>query len=1321
MESLSSGKLHLALKRLMAGGEFKIENLIDKSIFEDLKRIAEESEKTAKGYSKLCNALSMTSRLNPSSLSDFTKKVNDAEKAIGELHEAQNKLSELQQAQRDILKDVSKALSDEAKAAKQAADAIIAEGKADRERERLARKQKVTAKEALEISKKQVKSIEEASAANSKLRKAVKQITDAEDKHGKIRKQLNDAIDKNTAYIQKHSDSLVRAKNTVGQYREQIKLAFNDMSKGKDVFQNFGKMASGIGGMLKVAVILQAAQAVSKLFQSLKEGAKTAMEFEKANSNLAAVLGTTAEGIKELQVQARQLGATTKYTAAEATNLQVELAKLGFTAQEIKNATPAILRFAQATGAELAEAAALSGASLRMFNATSEETERYTAAMAVSTARSAASFSKLATALPIVGPVANAFNFTIEDTLALLGKLFDAGFDASMAATATRNILLNLADANGVLAKQLGEPVKNLPDLVKGLQKLKAAGVDLNSTLEMTDKRSVAAFSSFLTAADKILPLREAVTDAEQGMKDMAETMSNNTAGALKTLDSAWEELMISIYGNTGIIRTGVEWITKTVRALGELFESIEAMQIRMTQVEESKGLERAAVRLEQYEESIFHIQQLYIKKGKSNDEALLLAKQSYIDGLKKQLESERASLSSHVQERKAIQDKMAWYNRAYLVEQADGTFKTYAQMEKDQTEYIAVTKGNIAEIEKLIEGVSNIGTTEEKNNGKNGNIILTEKEKKAQEKAAKEKLKIEKSYQEAKVSLMDEGLEKEIEQIRNNYTAKIAAIMGNSEMEKQTRLMLAEKMQQEIADKELEYKIAEEKIKTQSAMVAAKKGSDEILELRLKLADQSYEAELAQAKGDANKIALAEKNKRVAIIQAYEETSNEKIDLIRQEAELQMMMLNTTFKEEENQIKKDGIAKKKSKVQIDAEIQLLTSKHNKEMLKLQISAAEAELKVAEAAGTISKEKIEQAREKLRALKAEFQGLALMDEELAQKKQEYFSSEDYRNAEVFGEAISHISDASTSALGEVSQLFDAIGDLTKDAVSGFGKMWDSMGDDEKFNYISQKFAQLANGITAVMDSVYENRIQRVEEEQEMLDEESEKELERIQKLADNGAISEEEAEARKRAAEDKTAKKQAELEKKKAELQTRQAKWNKANNLAQTAMATALGIMQTIKSVGFPAAIPLVAMVAAMGALQLAAIAAQPIPKYAKGTDYHKGGLAIVGDGGVSETIITDKGVYKTPNVPTLVDLPKAAKVIPYALDMEYLSQSMIAQLPKQNNGGDSHSQPIINVHNDNTEIGRKLEKMSYEQKKVFKELTKVIKSQNYKQFAAGI
>lgn len=86
-------------------------------------------------------------------------------------------------------------------------------------------------------------------------------------------------------------------------------------------------------------------------------------------------------------MDAQRLGSATKYTASEATNLQIELAKLGFSRKEILQSTEGILKFAQATGSDLPEAAALAGAALRMFGAETSETERYVSAMAVATTK----------------------------------------------------------------------------------------------------------------------------------------------------------------------------------------------------------------------------------------------------------------------------------------------------------------------------------------------------------------------------------------------------------------------------------------------------------------------------------------------------------------------------------------------------------------------------------------------------------------------------------------------------------------------------------------------------------------------------------------------------------------------------------------------------------------------------------------------------------------------------------------------------------------------------------------------------------------------
>lgn len=142
-------------------------------------------------------------------------------------------------------------------------------------------------------------------------------------------------------------------------------------------------------------------------------------------------------------------------------------------------------------------------------------------------------------------------------------------------------------------------------------------------------------------------------------------------------------------------------------------------------------------------------------------------------------------------------------------------------------------------------------------------------------------------------------------------------------------------------------------------------------------------------------------------------------------------------------------------------------------------------------------------------------------------------------------------------------------------------------------------------------------------------------------------ITQEEGEARKRAAEAQTAKKNEELEKKKQQLKHKQAVWEKANSLAQAGIATALAITHALPN------LVLAAIAGAMGAIQIATILATPIPKYAKGTDYHRGGPAIVGDGGRSEVVLFNGGAWLTPDKPTLVNMPEGAIVIPSVTDYD--------------------------------------------------------------------
>lgn len=325
------------------------------------------------------------------------------------------------------------------------------------------------------------------------------------------------------------------------------------------------KVATTVKGFFMGIGITVMKYVVGKLSAAIK----TIVDFEAANSRLAAVLGTSKAAIRDLTTEALRLGATTKYTASEVSSLQLELAKLGFAKDQIKAMTPAVLKFATAVGADLGSAASFAGASMRIFGVEAGAVEDMLASLAIGTNKSALDFSFLQSAMSTIGPVAYSFGFSIRDTVALLGNLANAGFDASTAATATRNILLNLADSNGKLAQALGSPVTSLDELVKGLKKLNEEGVDLAKALDLTDKRSVSAFSKFLQGSDSILQLRNSVTGCTKQFNAMSDEMSDNTRGSLNILSSTIEGVILRFYESRGAIKFLVDAFTLLIEAIG--------------------------------------------------------------------------------------------------------------------------------------------------------------------------------------------------------------------------------------------------------------------------------------------------------------------------------------------------------------------------------------------------------------------------------------------------------------------------------------------------------------------------------------------------------------------------------------------------------------------------------------------------------------------------------------------------------------------------------------------------------------------------------
>ena len=179
----------------------------------------------------------------------------------------------------------------------------------------------------------------------------------------------------------------------------------------------------------------------------------------------------------------------------------------------------------------------------------------------------------------------------------------------------------------------------------------------------------------------------------------------------------------------------------------------------------------------------------------------------------------------------------------------------------------------------------------------------------------------------------------------------------------------------------------------------------------------------------------------------------------------------------------------------------------------------------------------------------------------------------------------------------------------------------------------------------LIEQQFEAKLESLEKESEENEAWSEEEKERIDRLEESGAISKEQADARKAAVDDQAAMREEEIEAKRKELQKKQAIYERAMAVAQIGWSTAQAIMAAWTNPWTaPGMIPLII---AAGAVQAASVLATPIPEYAKGTKDHPGGLAIVGDGGRSEMIVSNGMLFKTPATDTLIDLPAHSVVYP--------------------------------------------------------------------------
>ena len=427
------------------------------------------------------------------------------------------------------------------------------------------------------------KSVIEISVIGHKeLIEAQKAVTKYSDALKKAKGSVVDHKNATDAEAQSIAHAETNLKKARGEYR-QAQRSIKELTNATKTSGSFTmKMAKAFGvAQLAVDGFKKVSQALAN---QLNDSRKTFADFDIQMQKVKAISGASKEEFDKLKQSAQDLGRSTFFTATQVGELQMNFSKLGFSAAETLDAQSAALDMATATGEDLARTATVIGSSIRGFNLDASEATRVADVMAASFTSSALDLEKFQTSMTKVAPIAELMGVSIEETTAIMGKLSDAGIEASIAGTSLRNIFLKMGDPSSDLAKALGKTIGSGEELVAELKNLRDAGVDVEKMLAVVDQRQVAAFATMVKGVDVIESQIIAFENANGAAAEMAGTVGDSLQGAMLRFQSALDGLKIALVGGSGI----GDALKQSIDKLALFFNGIAENQEGLTKIAET-------------------------------------------------------------------------------------------------------------------------------------------------------------------------------------------------------------------------------------------------------------------------------------------------------------------------------------------------------------------------------------------------------------------------------------------------------------------------------------------------------------------------------------------------------------------------------------------------------------------------------------------------------------------------------------------------------------------------------------------------------------
>lgn len=289
--------------------------------------------------------------------------------------------------------------------------------------------------------------------------------------------------------------------------------------------------------------------------------ANTYMDFEATMSKVQALSNASEQDMERLTETAKEMGAVTKYSGTESAEAFTYMAQAGWDTQSMISGIGGIMSLAASDGIELAQATDIVANALTAFGLTASDTARFADVLAVASSATNTDVAGLGEAFKYVAPVAGALKYNIEDVSMALGLMSNNGIKGSMAGTALKTSLANLASPTDSMAavmdkynislldgegnmKSLGEVMDNLRSSLGGLDEAEQTAAA--STL--FGKEAMAGMLSIInTSEEDYRSLAEQIENSAGAADRMAETMQDNLAGTLEQLGGAVETVQLTL------------------------------------------------------------------------------------------------------------------------------------------------------------------------------------------------------------------------------------------------------------------------------------------------------------------------------------------------------------------------------------------------------------------------------------------------------------------------------------------------------------------------------------------------------------------------------------------------------------------------------------------------------------------------------------------------------------------------------------------------------------------------------------------------------